>query len=75
MSFEDGKGAVQSIWNKQRLNTKSSTWVDDISLMILWTKLFMEEQDYDTERNILYQDNKSSIILLATWREWQEELW
>ena len=69
MSFEDGKGAVQSISRKQKLNTKSSTeaelvGVDDMSIMILWTKLlFLEEQGYNIERNILYQDNKSAILL------------
>jgi hypothetical protein len=31
--------------------------------MILWTKLFMEAQGYPIERNILYQDNKSTILL------------
>jgi hypothetical protein len=29
--------------------------------MILWTKLFLEEQGYEIEKNILYQDNKSAI--------------
>jgi hypothetical protein len=51
-----------------KLNTKSSTeaelvGVDDISVMILWTKLFMEEQGYEIEKNILFQDNKSTILL------------
>jgi len=31
--------------------------------MILWTKFFMEEQGYDVKENILYQDNKSTILL------------
>jgi len=31
--------------------------------MILWTKSFLEEQGYAVERNILYQDNKSAILL------------
>ena len=30
---------------------------------ILWTQLFMEEQGYEIEKNILYQDNKSAILL------------
>jgi hypothetical protein len=68
MSFEDGKGAVQSISIKQKLNTKSSTEaelvsVNDISVMILWTKLFLEAQGYVIDKNILYQDNKSAILL------------
>jgi hypothetical protein len=68
MSFEDGSGAVQSISRKQKLNTKSSTeaelvGVDDMSIMILWAKLFLEAQGYQIEKNILYQDNKSAILL------------
>ena len=31
---------------------------------ILWTKLFMEAQGYEVKKNILYQDNKSTILLL-----------
>ncbi|WP_288992819.1 polyprotein of Ty1/Copia retrotransposon [uncultured Marinobacter sp.] len=68
MSYGDGDGAVQSISRKQKLNTKSSTeselvGVNNISVMILWTKLFLEEQGYDINSNILYQDNKSAILL------------
>ena len=31
--------------------------------MILWTKLFMEAQGYIIEENIIYQDDKSAILL------------
>jgi hypothetical protein len=67
-SFEDGKGAVQSVLRKQRLNTKSSAesklvGVDDTSVMIPWTKLFMEEQGHEIERNTLHQDDKSTVLL------------
>jgi hypothetical protein len=63
-----GRGAIQSSSRKQKLNTRSSTeaelvGADDLSVMILWTKLFMEAQGYDIEKNILYQDNKSTILL------------
>ncbi|CAJ1938626.1 unnamed protein product [Cylindrotheca closterium] len=37
--------------------------VDNVVTMILWTKLFMEWQGYPIEKNILYQDNKSVILL------------
>jgi hypothetical protein len=68
MSYRDGDDAVQSISRKQKLNTRSSTeselvGVNDVSVMILWTKLFLEEQGYNINSNILYQDNKSAILL------------
>jgi hypothetical protein len=63
-----GKGAMQSIARKQKMNVRSSTEgelvaVDDAATMILWTKLFLEAQGYDAEKNIVYQDNKSAILL------------
>ena len=64
-----GKGCPITKSQKQKLNTRSSTegelvGADDASQMILWTKLFMEAQGYDIDKNILYQDNKSTILLL-----------
>jgi hypothetical protein len=49
MSYGDGNGAVQSISRKQKLNAKSSTKsklvrVTNVSVMILLTKLCLEEQ-------------------------------
>ena len=69
-----GGGAIQSMSRKQKLNTKSSTEAelvaaDDAAVMILWTKLFMEAQGYPIERNILYQDNKSAILLETNGRQ------
>jgi hypothetical protein len=63
-----GKGAPYSMSRKQKLNTRSSTeaelvGADDMSTMILWTKLFMEAQGYEIKKNILFQDNKSAILL------------
>ena len=63
-----GRGVPQSLSRKQKLNTRSSTeaelvGADDASVMILWTKLFMEAQGYPIRKNILYQDNKSTILL------------
>ena len=37
---------------------------DDASTKILWTKYFLEAQGYEVRENILYQDNKSTILLL-----------
>ena len=48
--------------------TKSSTevelvGVDDSLGYILWARYFMEEQGYDMDPSILYQDNMSAILL------------
>ena len=66
MTMGDGAMLVKS--SKQKLNSRSSTeaeliGVDDAITMILWTKLFMEAQGYIIEENIIYQDNKSAILL------------
>ena len=63
-----GKGTMIPVSKKQRLNTKSSTeaelvGVDDVSVYVLWTMLFLEEQGYKVEKNIVYQDNKSAMLL------------
>ena len=62
-----GKGSFMSVSSKQKINTKSSTeaelvGVDDIMGRILWTKLFMEGQGYETTHRI-GQDNQSTILL------------
>ncbi|CAJ1970191.1 unnamed protein product [Cylindrotheca closterium] len=43
--------------------------VDDAVTQILWTKLFVEAQGYPIEENILYQDNKCSILLEKNGRD------
>jgi hypothetical protein len=53
---------------KQKLNTRSSTeaelvGADDFMPAICWTRYFMEAQGYKVEDNVLYQDNKSSMLL------------
>jgi hypothetical protein len=53
---------------KQKLNTRSSTeaelvGADDFMPAICWTRYFMEAQRYKVEDNVLYQDNKSSMLL------------
>jgi hypothetical protein len=63
-----GTGVPISISRKQKLNTRSSTEaelvaVDDVSNLILWTKLFLDEQGYRISRNVIHQDNKSAILL------------
>ena len=64
-----GSGCPITMSRKQKLNTRSSTEAelvaaDDYSMIVLWTKLFMEEQGYPIIENILFQDNKSTIQLL-----------
>jgi hypothetical protein len=54
--------------NKHKLNTRSSTEseivaADDFMPAICWTRYFLDAQGYNVEDNILYQDNKSSILL------------
>ena len=53
---------------KQKLNTRGSSIseavaVDDMTPQILWTLLFMQEQGIKVTDNILYQDNKSAMLL------------
>ena len=50
------------------MNTRSSTEtdivaVDDCMPALQWTKYWLDYQGYDVFDNIVYQDNKSSIIL------------
>ena len=64
-----GEGTLQSVSSKQKLNTRSSckaehVGCDDVATKILWSRLFMEAQGYRIDKNILYQDNKSTILLL-----------
>ena len=63
-----GRGYPISTLTKQKLNNRSSTKSDMIGVSdcmpsILWTRLFLEAQGYDVTDNIIYQDNKSAIIL------------
>ena len=67
-SMTYGRGVPISQSHKQKLNTRSSTeaevvGVDDAMGPILWTRLFLEAQGIEVKRNILYQDNKSAILL------------
>jgi hypothetical protein len=68
MSFDQGM-ALSYSW-KQKINTKSSTeaelvGVDDSLGYIIWARYFMieQEQGYDMDPSLLYQDNMSNILL------------
>ena len=48
---------------KQKLNTKSWTegeivGVSDNLSYIIWARMFLEEQGFVSEENVLYQDNQ-----------------
>jgi hypothetical protein len=64
-----GRGVVYGTSKWQKLNTKSSTKAElvgvdeDMMPQVLWTLYFLEAQGYKIDDNILYQDNKSSILL------------
>ena len=63
-----GRGFPVSASTKQKLNTRSSTesevvGVDDLMPSVLWTRLFLEAQDYGVQENIVFQDNRSAMLL------------
>jgi hypothetical protein len=58
---------------KQKLNTRSSTETDIVGAenfmpAICWTRYFMKAQGYGVKNNVLFHDNKSSIILEKNWK-------
>ena len=64
------KGAILSYSWKQKINTKSSTKtelvvVDDAIGNILWSLYFMQAQGHKLTHALIYQDNKSAILLEA----------
>ena len=63
-----GKGVIYGTSTRQKLNTRSSTEaelvaVDDCMSQILWTKYFLDAQGYHINECVVYQDNKSAILL------------
>ena len=63
-----GRGCPTVQTTKAKCSTRSSTIqelvaVDEMMNDILWTRLFMKEQGIKVTDNILYQDNKSAILL------------
>ena len=63
-----GKGSVYSTSTRQKLNTISSTEAElvgmaDVMPMIIWTRYFLEGQGYKVTDNIVYQDNKSTMLM------------
>ena len=63
-----GDEAITSLHRKQCMSTRSSTEpevvaTDEIISPMIWTQLFLEAQGYPVKENILYQDNKSAMLL------------
>jgi len=63
-----GQGAITAISRKQNINTRSSTeaelvTADDVIGPMIWTRNFLEAQGYLVQDNVLFQDNKSTILL------------
>ena len=63
-----GKGAIISTSIKQKMNMNSSTETEliaanDLMPHILWTNYFLNWQGYNAKYKIIYQDNKSAILL------------
>ena len=66
--FTLGKGSIFTVSCKQKLNTKSSTEaelvaVDDCVPHMIWANYFLEEQGYTHPTTVVYQDNRSAILL------------
>ena len=67
MTMTMGQGTIMSMSRKQNLNTKSSTTAelvgaDDATTMMLWTKLFMEEQGYKIEENVISRQQECKFV-------------
>ena len=63
-----GRGFPIVTSTKQKVNTRSSTeselvGVDDMMPLILWTRYFLKEQGYNVSDNVIFQDNKSTMLL------------
>ena len=66
--FGGGLGSPIQMSIKQKLNTDSSTTSELVAVhqglpKVLWVKLFLEAQGYLIDKNIVYQDNQSAILL------------
>jgi hypothetical protein len=68
------KGAIIGSSTKQKVNSRSSTeskliGVDDNISRVLWTKRFLEWQEFLVKLNIIYQDNTSTMKLERNGKE------
>jgi hypothetical protein len=72
--FTMGKGTIIGSSTKQKVNPRSSTdseliGVDDKISRVLWTKRFLEWQEFVVKLNIIYQDDTSTIKLERNGKE------
>ena len=63
-----GRGFPIVSSTKQKLNTRSSmesdlVGVDDMMPSILWSRYFLKALGYNINDNIIFQDNKSTMLL------------
>jgi hypothetical protein len=63
-----GLGSIYSMARKQKLNTTSSTEAEIVGVhnamsQIIWVRYFPMAQVIKVSRNILFQDNKSALLL------------
>ena len=68
-----GKGAIVNVLRKHKLNVDSSTKsklvsITDVLGVMMWCKYFIEAKGYTIDNNLLYQDNKSTILLAKNGR-------
>ena len=69
-----GRVCITRMAKKQKINTTNSTQgeivgVYDASSQMLPTQYFLSNQGFDIDKSILYQDNKSEILLEENGRE------
>ena len=69
-----GKGSLYSTSVKQKLVSRSSTesevvGVYDLLPQIIWTSNFLKDQRFQFQNSVLYQDNKSAILLEVNGRQ------
>ena len=63
-----GHGVVHTKSSKQKLNTKSSTEAELVGVSEylpynIWTRMFLEAQDFKIRDNVIFQDNKSAMLM------------
>ena len=63
-----GKGMLHNWSSKQKITTKSSTETELVGVSEyipynIWLLYFLGEQGYKIENNVIYQDNKSAILM------------